>query len=104
MFSLHRSLVQVFEKIPSLLYLYVQHNHLKEVPSGLPASLEQLRLSRNRISKIPAGAFNKMGNLTLLDLYHNKVHLRLKVPLFTLHFKYEQGQRPICISGANKSV
>ncbi|TNN42832.1 Prolargin [Liparis tanakae] len=69
---IHRIDKKVFEKIPSLLYLYVQHNHLKEVPSGLPASLEQLRLSRNRISKIPAGAFNKMGNLTLLDLDYFK--------------------------------
>lgn len=64
---------QVFEKIPALLYLYAQDNQLKEIPSGLPASLEQLRLSRNRISKVPAGAFSKMGNLTLLDLYYNQV-------------------------------
>ena len=78
---LYLSLVQVFEKIPALLYLYVQRNHLKEVPSGLPANLEQLRLGRNRISKIPAGAFSKMGNLTLLDLYHNQVNFYLKVPL-----------------------
>lgn len=78
------SILQVFEKIPSLLYLYAQRNQLKEVPSGLPASLEQLRLSRNRISKIPTGAFNKMGNLTLLDLYHNQVNLYLRVPLYCL--------------------
>ncbi|XP_061840821.1 prolargin [Nerophis lumbriciformis] len=64
---------QVFQKIPALLYLYVQRNQLKEVPSGLPASLEQLRLGSNRISKIPAGALSKMGNLTLLDLYHNQL-------------------------------
>ncbi|XP_077583120.1 prolargin [Stigmatopora nigra] len=64
---------QVFQKIPALLYLYVQRNQLKEVPSGLPTSLEQLRLSKNRISKIPAGALSKMGNLTLLDLYHNQL-------------------------------
>ncbi|XP_077459221.1 prolargin [Stigmatopora argus] len=64
---------QVFQKIPALLYLYVQRNQLKEVPSGLPASLEQLRLSKNRISKIPAGALSKMGNLTLLDLYYNQL-------------------------------
>lgn len=71
----------MFEKIPALLYLYAQNNQLKEIPSGLPASLEQLRLSRNRISKVPAGAFGKMGNLTLLDLYYNQVRDTLTVPL-----------------------
>ncbi|XP_076611708.1 prolargin [Chaetodon auriga] len=70
---IHRINKQVFQKIPALLYLYAQGNQLREVPSGLPASLEQLRLSRNRISKIPAGAFNKMGNLTMLDLYNNQL-------------------------------
>ncbi|XP_037534859.1 prolargin [Nematolebias whitei] len=64
---------QVFEKIPALLYLYVQRNQLKEVPSGLPATLEQIRLDRNLISKIPTGAFNKMENLTLLDLHYNQL-------------------------------
>ncbi|KAM7005794.1 prolargin [Tautogolabrus adspersus] len=70
---IHQINKQVFQKIPALLYLYAQRNHLKEVPSGLPASLEQLRLGRNRISKIPSNAFSKMGNLTLLDLYHNQL-------------------------------
>ncbi|XP_022052985.1 prolargin [Acanthochromis polyacanthus] len=70
---IHRIDKQVFEKIPALLYLYAQKNQLNEVPSGLPASLEQLRLGRNRISKIPAGAFNKLVNLTLLDLYNNQL-------------------------------
>ncbi|XP_073324784.1 prolargin [Pagrus major] len=70
---IHQINKQVFEKIPALLYLYAQGNQLKEIPSSLPASLEQLRLGRNRISKIPAGAFNKMGNLTLLDLYNNQL-------------------------------
>ncbi|KAM3878092.1 prolargin [Diretmus argenteus] len=64
---------KVFEKIPGLLYLYMQRNQLKEVPSDLPAGLEHLRLSRNRISKIPPGAFNKMDHLTMLDLYHNEL-------------------------------
>lgn len=70
---IHRIDKQVFEKIPALLYLYAQKNQLNEVPSGLPASLEQLRLARNRITKIPAGAFNKLANLTLLDLYNNQL-------------------------------
>lgn len=64
---------QVFEKVPGLLFLYMERNHLKEVPSDLPAGLEQLRLSRNQISKIPPGAFGKMDHLVLLDLHHNKL-------------------------------
>ncbi|KAK5872709.1 hypothetical protein PBY51_013384 [Eleginops maclovinus] len=70
---IHRIDKNVFQKVPALLYLYAQRNNLKEVPAGLPASLEQLRLGRNRISKIPAGSFSRMGNLTLLDLYHNQL-------------------------------
>ncbi|KAM9757929.1 prolargin [Menidia menidia] len=70
---IHRIDKQVFEKIPALLYLYANRNQLKEVPSGLPASLEQLRLDRNLISKIPAGALSKLENLTLLDLHKNQL-------------------------------
>ena len=65
--------LQVFGKIPSLIYLYLQKNQLKEVPASLPEGLEQLRLSRNRISKVPPGAFQKLKHLVLLDLYHNQV-------------------------------
>uniref|UniRef100_A0A3B1K3N7 Proline and arginine rich end leucine rich repeat protein n=1 Tax=Astyanax mexicanus TaxID=7994 RepID=A0A3B1K3N7_ASTMX len=64
---------QVFEKLPNLLYLYMERNQLKEVPSALPTSLEQLRLSRNQISKVAPGAFSKMEHLVLLDLHHNKI-------------------------------
>ncbi|KAK3512895.1 hypothetical protein QTP70_028959 [Hemibagrus guttatus] len=64
---------QVFEKLPNLLHLYAQRNLLKEIPNNLPAGLEQLRLSRNQISKIAPGAFSKMEHLALLDLHHNKI-------------------------------
>lgn len=70
---IHRIDKQAFDRLPSLLYLYIQRNQLKEVPAGLPVSLEQLRLAKNRITSIPSGAFNKMGNLTLLDLHHNQL-------------------------------
>ncbi|KAL6464496.1 hypothetical protein MHYP_G00268130 [Metynnis hypsauchen] len=64
---------QVFEKLPNLLYLYMERNQLKEVPSDLPVGLEQLQLSRNQISKIAPGTFSKMEHLVLLDLHHNRI-------------------------------
>uniref|UniRef100_A0A8D0L221 Proline and arginine rich end leucine rich repeat protein n=1 Tax=Sphenodon punctatus TaxID=8508 RepID=A0A8D0L221_SPHPU len=62
---------KVLEKMDSLIFLYMEKNHLTEVPSSLPPNLEQLRLSRNRINKIPPGAFSKLEHLILLDLHHN---------------------------------
>ncbi|XP_036373353.1 keratocan [Megalops cyprinoides] len=57
----------------SLIHLHMEDNLLTAVPTPLPASLEQLRLARNKISKIPSGAFSGMGRLALLDLQGNKL-------------------------------
>ncbi|XP_017566795.1 keratocan isoform X1 [Pygocentrus nattereri] len=57
----------------SLVHLYMDDNLLTSVPSPLPPKLEQLRLSRNKISKIPAGVFSGLNRLTLLDLQGNKL-------------------------------
>lgn len=57
----------------SLVHLYMDDNLLTSVPSALPPKLEELRLSRNKISKIPAGVFARMDRLTLLDLQGNKL-------------------------------
>ncbi|XP_006887950.1 PREDICTED: prolargin [Elephantulus edwardii] len=64
---------RVLEKLPSLVFLYMEKNQLEEVPSALPKNLEQLRLSQNQISKIPPGVFSKLENLLLLDLQHNRL-------------------------------
>lgn len=64
---------RVLEKLPSLVFLYMEKNQLEEVPSALPRNLEQLRLSQNQISRIPPGVFSKLENLLLLDLQHNKL-------------------------------
>uniref|UniRef100_A0A672J489 Keratocan n=1 Tax=Salarias fasciatus TaxID=181472 RepID=A0A672J489_SALFA len=63
----------VLGTLTELVHLYMDDNLLSSVPSPLPASLEHLRLSRNRISKIPAGVFNGLNKLNLLDLQSNKL-------------------------------
>ncbi|XP_077121541.1 keratocan [Ranitomeya variabilis] len=63
----------VFGSMKNLLYLFLEDNAIEGVPSPLPNSLEQLRLARNKISKIPKGVFSGLGNLTLLDLHQNKL-------------------------------
>ncbi|KAM9362455.1 lumican [Symphorus nematophorus] len=56
-----------------LCYLFANHNHLKSVPSALPAGLKQLRLAHNQISSISPGAFQNLHNLTLLLLQGNRL-------------------------------
>lgn len=63
----------VFSTMVHLAHLYMDDNLLSSVPSPLPPSLEHLRLSRNRISKIPAGIFSGLNKLYLLDLQSNKL-------------------------------
>ncbi|XP_073506786.1 keratocan [Phyllobates terribilis] len=63
----------VFGTMKNLLYLFLEDNSLEGVPSPLPNSLEQLRMARNKISKIPEGVFSGLENLTLLDLHQNKL-------------------------------
>lgn len=63
----------VLSPMSQLAHLYVDDNLLSSVPTKLPASLEHLSLSRNRISKIPSGVFNGLNKLKLLDLQGNKL-------------------------------
>ncbi|XP_077190718.1 prolargin [Paroedura picta] len=65
---------RVLDKLESLVFLYMEKNHLKEIPGNLPPNLEQLRLSRNRISRIATGAFHKLEHLLLLDLHNNELN------------------------------
>ncbi|KAK7130033.1 hypothetical protein R3I93_019616 [Phoxinus phoxinus] len=65
--------VDALKAMSNLVHLYMEDNLLSSIPSPLPVKLEQLRLSRNRISKIPVGVFSGMDHLTLLDLQSNKL-------------------------------
>lgn len=56
-----------------LCNFFANHNHLKSVPSNLPAGIMQLRLAHNQISSISPGAFQNLHNLTMLLLQGNRL-------------------------------
>ncbi|XP_035287909.1 leucine-rich repeat transmembrane protein FLRT1-like [Anguilla anguilla] len=62
---------QAFAGNPRLRLLFLSRNHLSSIPSGLPSSLEELRLEDNRISTIPTHAFRGLSSLRRLVLDGN---------------------------------
>ncbi|TRY54745.1 hypothetical protein DNTS_031268 [Danionella cerebrum] len=62
---------KAFTNNPRLRLLFLSRNHLSSIPSGLPASLEELRLDDNRISTIPTHAFRGLSSLRRLFLDGN---------------------------------
>ncbi|KAG9346512.1 hypothetical protein JZ751_006823 [Albula glossodonta] len=62
---------QAFADNPRLRLLFLSRNHLSSIPSGLPSSLEELRLDDNRISTIPTHAFRGLASLRRLVLDGN---------------------------------
>ncbi|XP_004713561.1 leucine-rich repeat transmembrane protein FLRT1 [Echinops telfairi] len=54
-----------------LKLLFLSRNHLSSIPSGLPRTLEELRLDDNRISTIPLHAFKGLHSLRRLVLDGN---------------------------------
>ncbi|KAJ8007187.1 hypothetical protein DPEC_G00114930 [Dallia pectoralis] len=76
--NLNHNLITTMEEgalaaMSHLVHLYMDDNRLTSVPANLPSSLEQLRLARNRISKIPVGVFSDLHRVTLLELQGNKL-------------------------------
>ncbi|XP_010879392.3 lumican [Esox lucius] len=61
------------QNLTQLKYLFLNHNKLTAVPSGLPSSLRQLRLAHNLISIISPGTFGNLSNLTMLLLQGNRL-------------------------------
>ncbi|CAB1354039.1 unnamed protein product [Coregonus sp. 'balchen'] len=63
------------QNLTRLQYLFLNHNKLTAVPSGLPSSLRQLRLAHNLITSISPGTFGNLHNLTLLLLQGNRLNV-----------------------------
>lgn len=64
---------KAFAKLQSLDRLYLYSNQLSRIPSNLPKSLRDLRLSHNFISKVPPDSFEGMSNLSVLLLNDNSI-------------------------------
>ncbi|KAL7837271.1 hypothetical protein SRHO_G00269820 [Serrasalmus rhombeus] len=64
---------KAFAKLAKLDRLYLSGNNLTEVPASLPASLRDLRLNHNKITKVLPSAFEGMENLTILLLNDNDI-------------------------------
>nr|XP_060615734.1 uncharacterized protein LOC132765469 [Anolis sagrei ordinatus] len=62
-----------FKPLGRLIYLRLDRNHFRAIPSGLPASLQELHLDSNRIEEVPESILNKTLNLTVLVLSNNKL-------------------------------
>ncbi|XP_055510968.1 fibromodulin-like [Leucoraja erinacea] len=64
---------RVFSKLDNLQRLYLDHNKLTSIPHPLPHSLQELRVSGNRISKVQPNDLQGLRKLTTLLLNDNRL-------------------------------
>uniref|UniRef100_A0A4W4ESL4 Si:dkey-6n6.1 n=1 Tax=Electrophorus electricus TaxID=8005 RepID=A0A4W4ESL4_ELEEL len=76
-----------FRTLGKLIYLRLDDNDFRAIPSGLPASLQELHLSDNRIEVVHAGLLNKTVNLRVLNLSHNKIREDRIAPRAWIHLR-----------------
>ncbi|XP_041429150.1 extracellular matrix protein 2 [Xenopus laevis] len=60
-----------FKPLKKLIYLRLDRNQFRAIPSGLPASLQELHLDNNHIEIVPEGILNKTLNLSIVVLSNN---------------------------------
>lgn len=58
---------------PTVEYMYLDHNLLETIPTGLPVSLISLKLNHNRVTTIDHAPLARLSNLTKLSVNSNLV-------------------------------
>ncbi|KAM4664595.1 extracellular matrix protein 2-like [Discoglossus pictus] len=74
-----------FKPLKKLIYLRLNRNQFRALPSGLPESLQELHLDNNRVEFVPEGILNKTVNLTVLVLSNNRLREDRIAPRAWIH-------------------
>ncbi|XP_035994291.1 biglycan b [Fundulus heteroclitus] len=64
---------KAFAPLKHMQKLYFSKNLLTTIPQNLPASLVELRIHENRIKKVAAGAFSRLGNMHCIEMGANPI-------------------------------
>ncbi|XP_029969257.1 decorin [Salarias fasciatus] len=62
-----------FGDLKRVSYIRIADTEITEIPKGLPASLSELHLDGNKISKVTAGSLKGLKNLAKLGLSYNEI-------------------------------
>ncbi|KAM5145921.1 extracellular matrix protein 2-like [Mantella aurantiaca] len=62
-----------FKPLKNLIYLRLNRNQFRAVPSGLPSTVQELHLDNNRIEAVHEGILNKTLNLSIIALSNNRL-------------------------------
>lgn len=62
-----------FSKLKELQKLYMSFNNLTELVGPLPKTMDDLRVTNNKLSKITPNILEGLENLTVVHLQHNKL-------------------------------
>nr|DBA21627.1 TPA: hypothetical protein GDO54_018237 [Pyxicephalus adspersus] len=62
-----------FKPLKKLIYLRLNQNHFRALPSGIPSTLQELHLDNNRIEAVHEGILNKTLNLSIITLSNNRL-------------------------------
>ncbi|KAM4020142.1 uncharacterized protein ACNLHF_000680 isoform 2-T2 [Anomaloglossus baeobatrachus] len=74
-----------FKPLKKLIYLRLNRNHFRAIPSGLPTTIQELHLDNNRIEVVSEGILNKTLNLSVIVLSNNRLQEDRIAPRAWIH-------------------